>query len=327
MKRIGHLFEELVSFPNLLKAAKKARQGCGKTQESCRFFYYLETEILALQRSLFSGDYRPGSYRYFTVYDPKERSIAVAPFRDRVVHHALVLVLTPVFEPCFIFDSYATRPGKGTHAAIQRAQTFLRKKFWFLKADIHKFFDSVDHDIMISILKRKIKDQKLLDLLELIVRNTEIPGVGLPIGNLTSQFLANVYLNPFDHQIKDHYRIKHFIRYMDDFVLFADSKQFLLDMWEVAGNILQERLALKLKQGGVWLNHSGHGLSFLGHCIYPGMIRVRGKNLRRSLKRLQSKQKSRDKGYIHEEHLVKSLSSSIGQLRNFNPQLPIGVWV
>lgn len=321
MKRHGNLFEYLISFSNLHAAAKKARQGCGRNSESCRFVFRLEPEIFALKKALAEGTYRPGKYRYFTIYDPKVRRIVVAPFRDRVVHHAIVRVLAPIYENCFIFDSYATRPGKGTHAALQRTQQFLRRNRWFLKADIHKFFDSVPHDLLLSIVARKIKDQRFFNVLEKVVRNTDPPGFGLPIGNLTSQFLANVHLNPFDHFIKEEAGVKCYLRYMDDFVLFADHRKKVLDMRTPIQDFLQQRLGLALKQRGTWVNRSVHGLSFLGHCIYPGVIRVRGKNLRRSLKRIRAKQKAWTGGFVTENHAADSMASSIGHLRKFNPGL------
>jgi RNA-directed DNA polymerase len=224
MKRIGTLFDGVTSYDTLLLASRRAMRGCGRTAVTCRFFYDLESELLRLQEELKSGIYRPGAYRYFTVRDPKERLIAVAPFRDRVVHHAVVHVLTPIYERVFIHDSYATRAGKGTHVAVLRAQQFLRKWPWYLKADIARYFDSVDHDIMMAMLERKLKDASLIYLIDRIVRNASAPDKGLPIGNLTSQFLANVYLDPLDHEIKDHMGVHGYIRYMDDFVVFDHSK-------------------------------------------------------------------------------------------------------
>ena len=143
MKRHGHLFEAVIAYPNLLAAFERARQGCGWGGETGRFFYHLEPRLLALRRDLASGRYRPSPYRFFEVRDPKRRTIAVAPFRDRVVHHAVVAVLSPIYERSFIFDSYATRANKGTHAAIRRAQRFLRRWPWYLRMDVEKFLDAV----------------------------------------------------------------------------------------------------------------------------------------------------------------------------------------
>lgn len=323
MKRVGNLFEKVISFENLLIALRRAMKGCGRTQATCRFFFNLENQLLKLQEQLECGTYSPGAYRYFTIYDPKERVIAVAPFRDRVVHHAVVNVLTPIYEEVFIYDSYATRPKKGTHAAIERAQKFLRRWPWYLKADIEKYFYCVNHDILLEILSRKIKDDKLLKLLERIVRNTPPPGKGLPIGNLTSQFMANVYLDPLDHEIKDGLGLRGYIRYMDDFVICLDDRKELEDLLPRTEAFLMERLDLRLKPDATRLNKSTHGLSFLGMRIFPGIIRVRSKNRQRSLRRLRRKVRAWKAGYIEEEKMVQSLTSIAGHLRYFSKNMPI----
>jgi len=322
-RRIGDLFESVVSFHNLLGAARRAKRGCGATREVCAFFYNLEPELLALRRELLSGSYAPGPYRYFTIYDPKVRTIAVAPFRDRVMHHAVVGVLTPIFEKRFIHDSYATRKGKGTHAAVLRSQTFLRRRPWFLKADIRKYFDSVDHSVLFSILERKIKDRRLLALLKKVTGDSLRLGKGLPIGNLTSQFLANVYLDPLDHLVKERLRVKCYLRYMDDFVLFADAKVRLLEWRDAMEEFLSEKLKLGFKPGGVWLNRSSHGLSFLGMRVFPGVILLRGENRRRSVRRMRSRLRSWESGRMSEERLSSCLTSIVGWLRHFGTGLSL----
>lgn len=337
MQRIGNLFERMTSYENLSISFRLARRGCGNTEAVCRFFFHLERELLRLQEELRDGNYHPGGYHFFTIYDPKERVIAVAPFRDRVVHHAIVRVLTPVYEPVFIYDSYATRPGKGTHAAILRAQTFLRRWRFYLKTDVNKYFDSVDHNILLSFLRRKLKDRRLLDLLERIIRSVSIPvpevrtgcprpisgqdaraPKGLPIGNLTSQFLANVYLDPLDHIIKDQWGLKGYVRYMDDLVLFENSKHILLDLRPRLDELLEKRFALRLKPKATFLNKASHGLSFLGMRIFKQIIRVKPENRRRSLKRMQRKIQDWEAGRLDEERMQQSLVSIIGHLRYFS---------
>jgi len=323
MRRIGNLFDRVTSYENLLASFRLAVRGCGKTGPVCHFFYHLEPEILRLQEELAKGTYRPGPYRHFTIYDPKERIIAVAPFRDRVVHHAVVRVLTPIYERIFIHDSYATRPNKGTHAAIKRAQSFLRRWEWYLKLDIEKYFYTVDHDILMGLLKRKLKDPHLLDLLDRIIRNPRSFGKGIPIGNLTSQFLANVYLDPLDHEIKDRMGVRGYIRYMDDMVLFAESKAELVSLKIRIERFLLERLALPLKSEVSCLNRSSHGLSFLGMRIFPRFIRVKPENRRRSVKRMEKRLKEWRQGRISEETLEQSLASMVGHLRYFCPNAGI----
>jgi len=306
---------------------KLALKGCGKTKPTCRFFYHLEYEILRLQEELINGTYEPGAYRYFTVYDPKKRTIAVAPFRDRVVHHAIVRILTPIYEHTFIYDSYATRRNKGTHMALERAQSFMRRWPWYFKADIEKYFDSVDHDILMGTIKGKIKDCDLLRLLDRIISNTATPAKGIPIGNLTSQFLANVYMNPFDHYLKDRLGVKGYLRYMDDFVLFAGTKKELLKLRESIEVFLSDHLSLFLKEKATFIQQSGHGLSFLGMRIFPGIIRVKAENRRRSLKRIEKKIADWEGDAPHEDRIVQSVVSIIGHLRYFCPhmKMPLGI--
>ena len=289
MKRVGYLFKQTCEFSHLLQSAKKARQGCGWTEETIRFFFHLEPELLVLQREMLDGSYRPGAYRFFEVRDPKQRTIAVAPFRDRVVHHAMVAVMEPIFERSFIHDSYATRKGKGTHLAVTRAQHFCRRWPWYMRMDVEKFFDSVDHNIMLSLVEKKIKDRRFLDLLEHIVRNTSLANIALPIGNLTSQFLANIYLNPFDHLIKEQWHVPGYLRYMDDWVIFAEEKSDLLWMESRIEAFLSKQLRLRLKPTGTWINRTAHGLSFVGWRIFPHHIRQRPKTRKRSLCRLNER--------------------------------------
>jgi RNA-directed DNA polymerase len=327
LKRINNLFSHITSCENLLIASRLAMKGSGKTSATCRFFYNLETEILSLQTELLNSMYRPGAYRYFKIFDPKERVIAVAPFRDRVVHHAVVRILTPIYERVFIYDSYATRPNKGTHAAIKRAQKFIQRWPWYFKADIEKYFDHVDHDILLDIIERKIKDRRLLRLLERIIRNTTTEGKGLPIGNLTSQFLANVYLDPLDHEIKDKLGVKGYLRYMDDFVLFGYSKRELLDLNRVIEQFLSDRLRLRLKINSTWLNRSSHGLSFLGMRIFPRFIRVKPENRKRSMQRMSDVINKWKDGRINEERMVQSMASIVGHFRYFCPNVNIALEV
>lgn len=318
MRRSGNIFNEFCSFSNLLLAYKKAKKGCRKNHETARFGFHFEKELLALANELKDSSYQPGNFRYFMVNDPKKRTIAVAPFRDRVVHHALVNILEPVYEPCFIYDSYATRKNKGTHAAILRAQAFLAKNRWFLKMDIEKYFDSIDHHILKTLLQRKIKDSKFLEILFRIIENGGDYGKGLPIGNLTSQFLANVYLNGFDHFVKDHSAIRHYIRYMDDFVVFTDDKIFLKTIKSTIEGYLQAKLKLRLKVKSTVLNHRQHGLSFVGARIYPRVIRIHPKTLRRSKLKLKQRKYELKNEQVAEEKYVAALNSIHAHLSFFS---------
>lgn len=171
MRRRKHLFEKIASFENLLKAARLAQRGKRLKPNTARFNFQLESELWRLQEELRENTYEPGAYRHFTIYEPKKRLISAAPYRDRVVHHALHNVLEPIFEPTFVHDSYATRKGKGTHAAIERFQDFARIKPYVLKCDIQKYFPSIDHDVLMRLIRRRIACSKTLRLIEKILKS------------------------------------------------------------------------------------------------------------------------------------------------------------
>ncbi|MCE7924364.1 MAG: hypothetical protein DYG98_15060 [Haliscomenobacteraceae bacterium CHB4] len=309
MKRSGNLFDTAVSFPHLLASYFKARSGTRKTARLCAFSFLMETELIQLQEELRSGSYQPRPYRYFEVRDPKRRTIAVADFRDRVVHHAVVGVLEPVFERCFIYDSYATRKGKGSHLAVFQAQRYLRQNGWFLKADIEQYFDSIVHDILLDQVARKIKDRRLLDLIARILANGGTTGRGLPIGNLTSQFFANVYLNGFDHWVKEELRLRHYIRYMDDFVFFQMEKAPLKFLRAAAEDWLGKHLNLRLKPTATFINNASNGLHFLGTRVFPALIRLHPDNARRASRKLAMKTQLWENGDLPFEEYEQSLNS------------------
>ena len=224
MKRHGYLFERIVPFQNLLAASRKALRGKWDRPEAATFFYSLENELLALHGELSSLTYQPGPYRCFWVHDPKRRRISAAPLRDRVVHHAICRVTEPFFNNLQSPASFACRRGKGQHAAVKLAQTFARKSRYILRMDIRKFFDSVQHSVLKDLLRRQFKDSRLLELLFRLIGHTpdELPqGRGLPIGNLTSQYFANFYLNGLDRLILERLGIREYIRYMDDLAVYG----------------------------------------------------------------------------------------------------------
>ena len=289
MQRVGKLKESFLSFENLYAAYKKAYRGT-KNYQAYAFAFDADRELLKLKQELTDGTYEPGNYNYFTIKEPKERIIAVSPFRDRVVHHALVNVIEPIYEKRFIFDSYATRKEKGTHKAIARAQYFLRKNGRYLKMDVRKYFDSIDHSVLNVILQRKIKDPYILDLCGKIIAKGGSGIKGLPIGNLTSQFFANVYLDVFDHYIKDDLKVKGYVRYMDDFCIFDPNKETLKEQRDKIKIYLSEKLRLEVKESATLINGKLHGLPFLGVRIFPGIIRLITENFNRSYKKFKTRQ-------------------------------------
>ena len=238
------LFERIATLENLIAAAQAALRGKRMRMPGAGFLADFEKEVFRLHDELWAGGYRHGGYTYFTIYEPKERIVAAAPFRDRVVHHAIVRVIEPIFEKRFIEDSFACRRDKGTHASMRRAAEFARRFPCALKCDVRKYFPSIDHEVLVGLLQRVIGDERLMALIRSIL-DTHADGVrqewpaggdlldvqvfkrGLPIGNLTSQFFANVYLNPLDHFVKHELRVKGYVRYMDDFLLFGEDRPTL----------------------------------------------------------------------------------------------------
>jgi retron-type reverse transcriptase len=284
MRRTGGLFARIIAFENLLAAERRAARGKRDRASVARFEFHLERELIALQEALQEGTYRPGAFCTFEVRDRKRRAICAAPFRDRVLHHAVCDVLEPVFESRSIHDSYACRRGKGTHAAIARAQQLARRWPFFLKCDVRRFFASVDHAVLRGLLTRLFKEPEVLGLLDRIIVHgppEAEPGRGLPIGNLTSQHFANLYLGELDHHLKDRMRVKGYLRYMDDVLLFAEDKSSLHRLLAEIRGFLANPLHLALKEQATRIAPVSEGIPFLGFHIYPGNIRLNQRTRRR----------------------------------------------
>ena len=305
----SNFYPEIFHFNNLYLAFRKAAKGKRGHPDVAEFEYHLERNLFELHDELANQAYRPGAYYSFYIRDPKRRLISAAPFRDRVVHHALCNLIEPVFEGTFIGDSYANRAGKGTHAALDRAQAFARRYPYVLQCDVRQFFPSVDHFILKEILARKLADPQAFWLCEQILASGEgvlrgeyemiyFPGDdllstlrprGLPIGNLTSQFWANVYLNELDQFIKRELRAPAYLRYVDDFLLFADEKELL---WHWKRQIVEKcaRLRLSLHDGSSTVYPVSNGIPFLGFRLYPTHRRLKRRNgvaFQRRFKRLR----------------------------------------
>ncbi|MCK5822918.1 MAG: RNA-directed DNA polymerase [Bacteroidales bacterium] len=280
MKRAGNLIHKIADSDNLRLAFYKARKGKDAKQEIIEYSNNLDENLLSLQSQILSANVRVGNYHFFTIYDPKERQICAASFSERVLHHAIMNVCHPVFEQQQIFDSYATRINKGTYAALHRAEYFQNKYQWFLKLDIRKYFGSIDHNILFILLQQKFKDHQLLQIFKQIIGSYETEqNKGLPIGNLTSQYFANYYLSFADRFIKQELKIPAYVRYMDDMVLWSNSKDHLLKAGKVTTMFLSEKLALKLKTYD--LNINTHGITFLGYRIFKDKIRLSARSKKR----------------------------------------------
>jgi retron-type reverse transcriptase len=312
VKRAGGLWPRITSFENLTRAARRAARSKRDRRSVAFFLERLDPEVLALERELEAGAWRPGEPVRFEIRDPKPRVISAAPFRDRVVHHALIGPLEPVFERRMRPESFACRRGKGTHAALRRARELVRRHDYFLKLDIARCFESIRHDVVIETLARIIKDSRVLDLVRAVLRgppSAPETGVGLPIGNLTSQWFANLVLDRLDHHVTVELRTGAYVRYMDDFVLFGGSKAELRGRLDAVRAFVEDPLRLRLKDPATILAPVSEGLPFLGFRVHRGMTRVRPENLRRSIRRWKQRLRAHAAGEIDEQKLTASVRS------------------
>ena len=387
VKTHNHLFEAITSFENLIAAVRRAERGKRSQSSVGRFRTNIESEVLELQRQLREKTYSPGAYREKIITRPKERMISAAPFRDRVVHHALCRVVMPLFERRMIPDLYSNRAGKGTHAAIRRCQEFCRQYPYVLKCDIKKFFPSMDHAVLKAIIRRTIRCRSTLWLMDLIIDgsnrqepvSTVFPGddlvtaatsrtptshletgtpaerrfgsglardaspfhegriesgapsdsqtesrptgapvsnrplsperrVGLPIGNVTSQWFGCLYLDAFDHWVKEELRCPGYVRYVDDFLLFGRSKSELND-WRAA---IAERLVgfrLRLNERKSRGFPTAQGITYLGQRIWPNRRRLCQANVRAARRRLRWNVRQFKLGHLSREALVSRWNS------------------
>jgi retron-type reverse transcriptase len=301
------LYSQVYDFANLYQAFCQARRGKRDRSEVAAFEFDLEENLLQVRQELATCTYRPGPYRNFYVRDAKRRLVSAAPFRDRVVHHALVNVIEPLFEPRFIGDSYANRVGKGTHRALERCQQFARRYRYVLQCDVRQFFPSVDHAILCAQLARVIRDDEVMWLVDQILASGKgvlageyemawFPGDdllaatrprGLPIGNLTSQFWANVYLNDLDQFIKRTLRCRAYLRYVDDGLFFADDKP-TLHGWRGATIERSADLRLILHECQAQVYPVAEGIPFLGFRVFPDHRRLKSRRGHAARRRLQA---------------------------------------
>lgn len=312
-KTYRSLYPTLCSFQNLYSAYEKARRRKTKRDYVLRFDYNPEERLMQLCEELAQKRYRHAPLHAFHVFRPKRRLIKAATFRDRIVHHALCNVIEPIFERRFIYDSYANRIGKGVHRAVDRFTQFARQNRYVLKCDIHKYFYSIDYDILLGILARRIRDEDVLWLVQEILRGGQrltpdsereearppdyFPGDdlfailrprGLPLGNLTSQFFGNVYLNELDYFVKHELRHPYYIRYVDDFVAFANEKRELHELRAAIEDFLAT-LRLRIHPRKCLVAPVATGIDFLGYQLFPTHRRLRrstGVAFERRLRRL-----------------------------------------
>lgn len=292
-KRKAHgLLEPMTDFLSLKNAFKAASAGKRNRLAVMSFRVRLEENLFQLSNDLRAENYGFGPYRSFYIHEPKTRLIESACFRDRVVHHAIYKTLEPIFDAQFYEYSFACRTGRGTHKAMLTLHDWVRrsKLKTFLKCDIRKFFPSMDRTLMMSFLKRSIADEKLLRLLEKLVMNA--PRSGIPIGNLTSQLFANIYMNELDQFVKRKLRVRYYIRYMDDFILLCETPREGRRLRDEIEEFLRTNLKLELSPEKVMIGQVDQGIPFVGYCQRPKGIRVRGAPLRRSRKKVRKAFKS-----------------------------------
>lgn len=321
-KTYNNLYPQIYSFESLYSGYLKARKGKRHGREVQVFELDLEGNLIQLQNELIWSMYKTGEYRRFIVNEPKEREVAALPFRDRVVQHSLVSVIEQIWERRFIHDSYACRPGRGTHKGADRAQQMLREvqrkhgKVFVLKADIAKYFYSIDHGILKKLVRRRVCCKKTLGLIDSIIDSTAAPGdlapAGVPIGNLTSQLFANVYLNELDEYVKHTLRERYYIRYMDDFCVVHHEKDHLQKIRKDIEDFLWSQLRLKTNaktQVFPLGDKHGRALDFLGYRIWTTHRKLRKSSISRITKKLRSFQRKYAAGLVDMKRIQQSIKS------------------
>jgi len=312
------MFDKIISLENLFDAWTEFKKEKANKSDVAEFEVNLEDHVFELREDLKNGTYKHGGYISFVVHDPKRRDIHKASVRDRLLHHAVHRVIEPSWNKVFVFDSWSSRKTKGTHAAVRRLQDFaLRlshnytRTLWVLKLDVTKFFNSVDHEILLDILSKRTDDDRLMNLFREIIESFN---PGLPLGNLTSQLFANVYMNKVDQFVKNELRIKGYVRYADDFVLMHESKELLIDCRHKIEHFLQYQLHLKVHPKKLILKTYASGIDFLGYVSFPHHRIIRTKTKRRMFRRVNKKNFSSYSGVLkhcRSRNLSKALSETV----------------
>jgi retron-type reverse transcriptase len=316
MKKIINVtYENITSVENLLKAWEEFLPGKKNKEDVLEFSKNLMENIFDLHNDLVNKNYKHGGYKAFNISDPKPRNIHKASVRDRLLHHAVYRILYPEFDRFFFSESYSCRLNKGTHKAVNKFISFAYKEsknhyktLWILKCDIKKFFASIDQEILIKILEKHIENKNIIYLISEIIHSfySVKPGTGLPLGNLTSQLLVNIYMNEFDWWIKHKLKVKYYIRYADDFVLFSQDKNYLWELVYKIGEFLEEELKLQLHPNKLFVKTLSSGVDFLGWVHFSNHRVLRTSTKRRVLKALK------------EDENVNSLMSYCGLLKHGN---------
>ena len=327
MKVHKNIFDRIIAPEHLFLSWDGFKKGKRNRTDVEEFEWRLEENICALHRDLRDRTYRHDSYSSFFICDPKQRHIHKATVRDRIVHHAAFSMLNPIFEPTFIAHSFSCREGKGTHKAVDALQGMLRqvsrngmRHCYALQCDVYKFFDSLDHGILLKLLGQKIKDDDVMRLLAEIINSFSSPrfpagsGKGVPIGNLTSQLFANIYLHELDHFMKHELRIKPYVRYTDDFAIVGEDTDSLQRIIPPVQTFLQEHLLLTLHPKKVKIRKYRQGIDFLGYVVFPHHRLVRTRTRQRMFRKLRLKAETYKRGQSPKESVDQSLLSYLGVL-------------
>lgn len=337
MKRFKHLYEQIIDYENLWNAYLNARRGKRFRGEVLEFSANVEENLIQIQNELIYKSYQVGRYREFYVYEPKKRLIMALPFRDRVIQWAIHQVLEPLLDKQFILDSYACRKGLGTQKAVERLQYWMRGlershgRVYCLKLDMSKYFYRIDHDVLLNILRRKIKDDDLLWLLEIIIRSEEtkfgiplgdhgfeadrIEGMGMPIGNLTSQLFANLYLNEMDQYAKHELGLHHYIRYMDDIIILHESKEELWKVLEEVDIFLKFELKLQLNNK-TSIRPISSGVEFVGYRTWTTHRKLKKPTVKKMKSRLNYLKRVFSRGEVNVDEIRSTLMSYLGLMKH-----------
>ncbi|MBM3271398.1 MAG: RNA-dependent DNA polymerase [Candidatus Sericytochromatia bacterium] len=323
-------FSRLATFAALRASALEAARGHRRSAEVAEFFLDLEPRILALERELVAGTFRPAPYRTFFIREPKPRTISAARFGDRVVHHAVCREIEPVLEAVAIPWSFACRRGKGVLAALRHVRRLCRRFPYVLKTDVLHFFESADHGVLKRLLARRVRDPDLRRLIFSFIdagAPGSAPGKGLPIGNLTSQHFANFYLGPLDRHLVRGAGAGGYCRYMDDILVFAHGKARLWEALAGAERFAADRLKVALKPSATRVLRVDAGVPFLGFIVFPGLIRLDGARVRRLRRRFASLGRAIDAGLATEDHVQRSADSLVGWARHADTAALLRSWV
>lgn len=331
MRIFINLFNQLIQPENLFQAWEEFKRDKGQREDVLIFEKNLESEIFQLHRELKSETYKHSGYEDFYISDPKRRHIHKAIVRDRVIHHAIMRILYPLYDKTFIDQSFSCRVDKGTHRGVKTLKSMILKSsknntqaVYILKCDIEKFFDSIHHDILIKILKQRIRDEKFMKLLVEVIesfnsnRSTLFDHVGLPIGNLTSQLFANTYMNVFDQYMKHELKVKYYARYTDDFVVVNESKDYLIYLIPHISKFLDKSLRLTIHPKKITFHKHTQGIDFLGYVIFPYFTEVRKRTMRRIWRKIEEKIILYKAGSLEKEKLDATLASYLGVLSHAN---------